>query len=106
VAERGWSKEIPSRHADSYDYPTDPSFGAAVGNVTNMFTRMKTGDLVLVGQYDIYEPILIGEINRPFLVRDVIDHPRFPTEQTPVRHVRWVSADQERRFLSKAYQRG
>jgi hypothetical protein len=98
---RGVSEEIPSRQADSYDYRTDPSFGAAVGNVTNMFTRMKPGDLVLVGQYDIYEPILIGEINRPFHVRDVIDHPRFPTEQTPVRHVRWVSADQERRFLSK-----
>jgi len=98
---RGRSEEIPSRDVDSYDYKTDPSFGAAVGNVTNMFIRMKTGDLVLVGQYDIYEPILIGEINRPFHVRDVIDHPRFPTEQTPVRHIRWVSADQERRFLSK-----
>jgi hypothetical protein len=69
---RGSESKIPSRMPSAYEILRDPSTGAAVGNVRSLFSRDKRGDLVLVGKYDIYEPVLIGEIQSDFQPLDTI----------------------------------
>lgn len=98
---RGSDPQIPSRLPSAYDILRDASTGAAVGNVRSLFSRAKRGDLVLVGKYDIYEPVLIGEIQSDFQPLDTIKISRYGEESIPVRKVRWLNSNTQRRFLSK-----
>jgi hypothetical protein len=97
----GRDSKIPSRQPSAYEILRDPSTGAAVGNVRSLFSRAKRGDLVLVGKYDIYEPVLIGGIQSDFQPSDTIKISRYGEESIPVRKVKWLNSNTQRRFLSK-----
>jgi hypothetical protein len=62
---------------------------------------MQPGDLVLVGGYSYYEPVLIGEIREPFDPEVVVRIERYGREAVPARRVNWFAANEQRRFLSQ-----
>jgi hypothetical protein len=65
---------------------------------------MQPGDLVLVGGYSIYEPVLIGEIKEPFDPKQkarVRVGDRYGREEIPARRVNWIQTKHERRFLTR-----
>jgi hypothetical protein len=97
----GVTESVPSRRAAEYSPPKKPSFSAAVGNVRNVFVRMRPGDLVLVGGYNFYEPVHIGEIAEPFDPGVTVHVERYGREDIPARRVRWIDVRYERRFLSQ-----
>ncbi|HWD26554.1 MAG TPA: hypothetical protein VG387_05275 [Rhizomicrobium sp.] len=95
------SASVPSRRASTYAVKRGSSFSAAVGNVRNMYARMKPGDLVVMGGRSLYQPIYIGEVETAFAPGDVIQINQFGTDEVPVRKVRWLDVDAQRRFLSE-----
>lgn len=98
---KGGGELPPSRRASNYDPPKNASFNAAVGNVRNVFVKMQPGDLVLVGGYSYYEPVLIGEIKDPFDPKFVVHLEQYGMEEVPARRVHWLNRRTERRFLSR-----
>ena len=73
---------------------------AAVGNVRNMFMRMKPGDLVVMAGRSIYGEIYAGEIATAFDPNDTLDDV-YERESIPYRRVSWIKGLAERRFLSE-----
>jgi hypothetical protein len=98
----GVRPEPPSRNPRSYSVRKGRSFNAMVGNVRNVFVRMRPGDVVLVGQYSLYDRIYIGEIDGEFDPRVIVHDPRYGRESMPARRVRWLPIRTERRFLSQS----
>lgn len=97
----GRTKNPPSRRPGNYPVIKTASFNAAVGNVRNVYERMKPGDLVLVGSSSYWAPILVGEVVGPFDPGLTVVNPAYGNEPIPARRVRWLKARQERRFLSQ-----
>ncbi len=95
----------PSNNPDDYEVDKNASNNAAVGNVRNVFQNMQVGDLVLVGAFGHYEPILIGEITEPYDGRRSVRYERYGNERIPFRRVNWLRTDVERRFLSEPLSR-
>ena len=101
----GARKERPSDKWVQYPIRRDPSFNASVGNVRNMFQKMKRGDLIITSSYSIYKPVHAGEIISSFRAEDQSIRTPFEPYEVPVRHVRWFRATEERRFLSERLSR-
>jgi hypothetical protein len=97
----GSSTSLPSRDATTYPVKRGASFNAAVGNVRNMFAKMKPGDLVIMGGKSIYQPVFAGEIVTPFDAASVLQTAAYPGEKIPYRSVRWLPVRTDRRFLSE-----
>jgi hypothetical protein len=95
----------PSNRPDDYEIIKSPSNNAAVGNVRNVFLKMRPGDLVLVGNFGHYEPILIGEIAGPFDARNYVQYERYGNDRIPIRKVNWLQMGVERRTLSEPLSR-
>lgn len=93
--------KVPSRRPDDFSPGRGRSFNSAVGNVKNVFVRMRPGDLVLVGRQSLYDPILIGEIEGEFDPKETVRVERYGNERIPARHVRWLAVNVERRYLSQ-----
>jgi hypothetical protein len=92
-------KEPPSRRPTAYPVQRNASISADVGYITHMFSDMQVGDLVLVGRYSYYEPILVGEIKSPFDPDNRVFFERYGKEDLQVRRVRWLNVKYQRRFL-------
>ncbi|MGQ0741208.1 MAG: hypothetical protein ACT4OG_02770 [Alphaproteobacteria bacterium] len=95
----------PSRRATNYDAPKGKPFNSAVGNVRSMFAKIGVGDLVVMGDRSIYRPVHIGEITKAFETRDVTPLPVNGREEVPIRKVRWLNTNVERRELSERLSR-
>lgn len=90
----------PSRHAAGYPAKRGGSMNAAVGNVKNMYLRMKPDDLVIMAGRSIYGEIHAGEITKPFNADDTIEGV-YSRDDIPYRRVRWFDDLPQRRFLSE-----
>ena len=92
----------PSRIVTDYPVKKGASFNAAVANVRHVYRDMAVGDLVMVGAFSQYDPVLIGEITHPFNPEDFTHYETYPRERIPIRRVQWLRTDFERRGLSQA----
>jgi hypothetical protein len=95
----------PSNRVTDYEPIKNPSFNAAVGNIRNVFLHMQVGDLVLVGGHSLYDPILIGEVTKPFNDADFVNYERYGNDRIPIRRVKWLQTDIERRLLTQPLSR-
>ncbi|WP_157787866.1 hypothetical protein [Bradyrhizobium elkanii] len=91
----------PSNNPSDYEIIKSASNNASVGNVRNVFLKMKPGDLVLVGGFSHYQPILVGEIEEPFDARRYVRYERYGNDRIPLRRVNWLQMNVERRVLSE-----
>ena len=97
---RGSDPQIPSRLPSAYDILRDASTGAAVGNVRSLFLAPNVGIWSSWGN-TTSTAVLIGEIQSDFQPLDTIKISRYGEEDIPVRKVRWLNSNTQRRFLSK-----
>lgn len=98
---RGIQQAVPGRNPLGYEVKRDGEINKAVGILRGMFVRMKVGDLVVIGGKSLYEPFIAGEIVSPFSPADTIELPYYGLERVPVRKVRWLRVNAERRILSQ-----
>lgn len=91
----------PSRNPNAYEAKRNASFNSAVGNVRNMFAKMKPGDLVIMGGKSLYRPVIAGEVTAPFDPTDVIESDFYDGEGLPFRRMKWFPVREERRYLSE-----
>lgn len=97
---------VPSRDPKSYSNSAGkPGFNSHVGNIITLYSEVSVGDLILVPLGDQYDPVLFGEVLRPFTPRDLITIKRYPREKIPFRAVRWLPLKIQKRDLSEEISR-
>ena len=101
---RGHAPNNPSRNPNLYSstpYETGTTdarkFSAELGNISQLFTQAKIGDVVMCPGNGQYDPFLVGEITRNWAKADDFAVPQLAGEFVPTRRVRWIDVAATRR---------
>lgn len=101
LAADGERGSFPSTDPADYIDFNARSAGMAFANVERLFYSAKVGDIIIVPENDGFQSKLyIGEVTHPFSSSDCVKVRKFGAREVPVRKVRWLRLDFQRRLVS------